>query len=459
MSSYVEDGTRVAAANIAYALGNISDPHDDVPSGHEETRFRASESLDTREPDSPPRFSCEVPKCPSPDYHTKAGLNAHRQKRCHFWCDLCKTHFYDEDALFLHNGTVHKQPQQLVCPGCGDEFIRAGALMQHVEQRSCPLLPEMLHERRKKAVEFEEALKKKDSANADFVLAGKMKNLKMQNWYPAGAQPLEQRPGDLQSGNYPALGQELKDFRAGYSKQPDLLTGNVRVKPKIPPVREVENKWNTQENLFPGATSSISPTPSQLADCTKAAPSARDIDLHQRIDDPSEPGFNAAVFYVPLLERFKCPHAPRCNSKFKNAQGLIAHLQSPAHKPTVQFQCPHCQRIYNSMTAAMSHAEQASRICNIRETDEFRKFVNHVSGGMLDGLNAKTDCLKDGSPRFIVPKPFMQDLPFPTHMREKQMEREAKLGRGRMAEWDDKDDQEEPHKTPARGANNASQGW
>lgn len=94
------------------------------------------------------------------------------------------------------------------------------------------------------------------------------------------------------------------------------------------------------------------------------------------------------------------------------------------------------------MASAIAHAETATRICNIRETDDFRKFIDHVSGGMLDGLNGPNECLDDGGPRFIIPKTFYENLPFTAHIHHKQTEQDAKLGRGRMMEWEDPEDDE-----------------
>lgn len=115
------------------------------------------------------------------------------------------------------------------------------------------------------------------------------------------------------------------------------------------------------------------------------------------------------------------------------------------------------------MASAMAHAENATRICNIRETEDFRKFVNHISGGMLDGLNGKDECLKDGGPRFIIPKVFYETLPFPAHIRYNQTEQDANLGRGRMAEWNDS---EEKNSEELEGPNRSrdhmrsfSRGW
>jgi hypothetical protein len=124
------------------------------------------------------------------------------------------------------------------------------------------------------------------------------------------------------------------------------------------------------------------------------------------------------------------------SSKFDKASSFTAHLRSPAHKLSIEFKCPRCLRFYSSMAAAMQHCEAARRTCIIRETGNFRQFVDHVSGGMLDGLNGATECLSDGSPRFLVPKAFITDLPMAKPYVREDPELQ-KLGRGRMEEWEE----------------------
>lgn len=77
------------------------------------------------------------------------------------------------------------------------------------------------------------------------------------------------------------------------------------------------------------------------------------------------------------------------------------------------------------MASAMAHAENATKTCNIRETADFGQFVTHITGGMLNGLNGPGDRLKDGSPRYVIPKRFYESLPFPTRP-AKQEPKEAK---------------------------------
>jgi hypothetical protein len=97
------------------------------------------------------------------------------------------------------------------------------------------------------------------------------------------------------------------------------------------------------------------------------------------------------------------------------------------------------------MTAAIQHADSSFRRCTIRTTESFREFVNHITGGLLDGLNDIGDCLPDGSPRYIIPRAFLDSLPWPAHPRSLAMAELAEkegVGRGRMKEWGNDDDED-----------------
>lgn len=83
---------------------------------------------------------------------------------------------------------------------------------------------------------------------------------------------------------------------------------------------------------------------------------------------------------------------------FKTAKALIGHLQSLTHKPEVEITCPRCHNIFNTMTAAMNHAEAPlSRKCDIQHDEHFRQFVYQVSGCILDIAGE----MLNGQPRFV----------------------------------------------------------
>ncbi|KAH6655247.1 hypothetical protein BKA67DRAFT_657196 [Truncatella angustata] len=417
----------------AFALGDIDDPsipphlrlHDPITGTPKSKR----EAL--------PKFKCLLPTCTT-TLRSQEELMGHQWQKCHYYCTDCERDYPDLESLGKHNSIVHKQSQDLICPGCEYKSETGAGLIGHVERGECPrIFPSFLHKRRQDQIVFNEALRKMNPANEDFVLTGNMAKMDISDKHRPHTKPDERIPSyKLTTKNFPELGKDLQDYRSGNARVPDLLTGNDMPTHCTPAVGQVENQWNKEQNLLLDIGPSTRPTTRQLETLSVAAPSTRDVNPIERISDPDNPGFSAAVFYHPILQQFVCPHG--CKKKHKNARALVAHLKSPAHREDVVFKCPRCLRDYRGMAPALAHAENASRSCNIRETGEFRRFVDHVTGGMLDGLNGKDECLEDGRPRMVVPRAFYEALPLPSHLElGGRKEQAAHLGRGRMAEWED----------------------
>ncbi|CZT52819.1 uncharacterized protein RSE6_14199 [Rhynchosporium secalis] len=132
------------------------------------------------------------------------------------------------------------------------------------------------------------------------------------------------------------------------------------------------NPWGSK-NLFPGAPPAIAP-PVDLLSSLAITPAP--VTVYRRFD-PSDPNFKASRYYVEVLRKWKCPH-PGCNNSTKTAQGLINHLNSPAHLDE-KFQCMRCYRYYISATALAQHAESQGVRCNVRETDDFELVVRGIT--------------------------------------------------------------------------------
>ncbi|KAI4601967.1 hypothetical protein KJ359_010833 [Pestalotiopsis sp. 9143b] len=360
------------------------------------------------------QFKCPKPDCRLP-FDTQADLRKHQKTNCHWRCVECKNDYLDEEALTVHNQSVHREVQDLECPGCEEKFISAAHLVGHIEDNRCSrIFPSTLHKSRQKVIQIEKAKPNYLSLTEAIDMVGL--NMKDDDSLKPKleADPLKYQVSSQQ--HFPELGKELKDYRNGYSAEPDLLTGEPLKKLTISPAVKVENQWEKGKDqaLFPDGGSVARPSPGQLEQLTAGAPSTQDISPNKKVTDPDENGFNSAVFYHSILKKFVCPHAPKCKAKFPSAKGLVAHLKSTAHKEAVAYKCPRCLRDYKTMASAMAHAENATKTCNVRETADFGQFVTHITGGMLNGLNGPRDRLKDGSPRYVIPKRFYESLPFPT---------------------------------------------
>lgn len=70
---------------------------------------------------------------------------------------------------------------------------------------------------------------------------------------------------------------------------------------------------------------------------------------------------------------------------FKSPQAITGHLSSDTHKrPHMNLQCPHCLKYFKSTAALTQHAESQGRKCAIRDTTEYRPFVDQLTGGIAD---------------------------------------------------------------------------
>ncbi|RYP05195.1 hypothetical protein DL764_003975 [Monosporascus ibericus] len=372
-------------------------------------------------------------QCPVCDRIFKnAGVKkAHQRVEGHFQCAVCKAKFHDDAAVVHHVFEQHKTVHEIKCPGCLKTFIRAGAWLQHVESYECTgIFPEDLEARKKKTEDFKQALARLESSGPDW-LEGVDVSTVTDTWRDdpilvtlEGHDNLKPHFGTTVDQNYtkpvdfPRLA--THEFRAGDSKQPDLLTGDA---PGLQPMQPA-NAWAQKKDLFRDAKpnkalsavqtvlgnrppqssafagpaayrqgpvpkqdrtariqvvksyNAVPPTPDLLG---KAAPTT--ASFGERILDPDYPNFSATVFHDPILDQFKCPH--RCNKKYRTARDLVAHLRSPAHKG-VQAVCPSCRRKFMSNGALLQHMESAFTGCWARDSDQFRRKLSELSGGLLD---------------------------------------------------------------------------
>ncbi|RYP92027.1 hypothetical protein DL770_001882 [Monosporascus sp. CRB-9-2] len=339
-------------------------------------------------------------------FNNSAVKKAHQRVEGHFQCAVCKAKFHDDAAVVHHVFEEHKTVHDIKCPGCLKTFMRAGAWLQHVENYECTgIFPEDLEARKKKIEDFKEALAKLETSGPDW-LEGVDVSAVTDTWRNdpivatlEGHDNLKPHHGTTVDQNYtkpvdfPRL--DTHEYRAGGSKQPDFLTGDA---PGLQPMQPA-NAWAQKKNLFPDAKpdkalsavrtplgnrppqssafagpaayrqgpastqernariqvvksyNAVPPTPDLLGKTSQATASSG-----ERVLDPDHPNFSATVFHDPILDQFKCPH--RCNKKFKTARDLVTHLRSAAHK--------------------------AFTGCWARDSDQFRRKLSELTGGLLD---------------------------------------------------------------------------
>ncbi|KAH8664268.1 hypothetical protein BX600DRAFT_512322 [Xylariales sp. PMI_506] len=394
--------------------------------------------IDQQPQDAKPAIQCPWVGCKAMPRNV-AELKVHQRQQGHYVCGKCEREFRNESILRNHMDTIHALEQSLTCPGCGAEFTRVGGLMQHVEDHQCNrITPEMLQMRRQKAMEFDQALRKLNMANETVVMAGELGKLTLDDGHRPHTQPGSCLP------NSPFVLEPLREYRSGDSREPDLLTGDKvakhaaiksqgRVRAHYQPLQasKVESGLELQDRLPPRPLGRQVVKYVETSNSPKTATNSR-----EHVKDPELSGFDVAVFYDPILEKYKCPFK-LCTAKFMKPFGLQAHLNSPTHKPTIIIECPICHRTFRSMAAAMQHCERATRTCSIRDSDAFRGFVHDVTGGLLDGSNAVGDCFPDGTPRFFISNIFLEDLPFEAFVGNPHSNASMALGQDRMTEGAD----------------------
>lgn len=197
--------------------------------------------------------------------------------------------------------------------------------MGHVEENHCPRIhPSMLHDRRQVQIDFGRKLRAMNPANDEFKVVIDMQNMALGDQKQDASKPSDAynppytRPDarivnyTLNPEDFPKLGKDLEDDRSGNSSKPDLLTGEARPKPIIPPVKKFENQWVKGETLFQDSAPVVRPTPGQLDRFPNALHSERDFDPKERVNDPDDPRFNPGVFWHPIMRQFVCVHAPKC---------------------------------------------------------------------------------------------------------------------------------------------------
>lgn len=78
----------------------------------------------------------------------------------------------------------------------------------------------------------------------------------------------------------------------------------------------------------------------------------------------------------------------------------MSHLRSTAHMEDTRVQCPACLRYFVSTSALTQHAESQATRCRVRDTDEYRIFIDQLTGGLADVQGRHTD----DTVRYTVPE-------------------------------------------------------
>jgi hypothetical protein len=170
----------------------------------------------------------------------------------------------------------------------------------------------MLHKRRQRQMEFNDALRKKNAGNQDLTFD------ELEKFFSDGHRPFNEP--DCRIPNYTLstrlsseLVEDLNDCHNDQMNEPDQLTSDAPRQPCTPnkeKVRDAEHGQNAVVATSPESQRMPRDLPDLVtagsADLTHEAPRI------QKVTDPNNPRFDAGIFFHPILGKFACAHAPMC---------------------------------------------------------------------------------------------------------------------------------------------------
>ncbi|KAK8112130.1 uncharacterized protein PG998_008587 [Apiospora kogelbergensis] len=321
--------------------------------------------------------------CPRPEcggvFTSAADLYQHQYRKSHWRCVKCDINYYDGHSLKLHNAERHVPEAELKCPGCKSIFKLPTNLMKHIEINQCPVIkPHMINEARKRRVDFANGLGSMNPANDNSLFRETIKEDMGDD-------------DDLLLTRQPETPKNEPDpYPQDINKVPDLLTGDNLAALDRAFDENDAGPWASKEEI-------------------QALPVIQPTHKHFAIPvDPTKEGYNAAAFWEPYFEKYKCPHI-RCGKKFERASALTSHLKGPSHRPGIQISCPYCAKTFAGMADAIAHAEKTNK-CRIRDSDLFREFVANVSGGLIDVFMTQPEGIAIHVPTYVVPPNILAEL-------------------------------------------------
>ncbi|OBR11768.1 C2H2 type zinc finger protein [Colletotrichum higginsianum IMI 349063] len=275
----------------------------------------------------------------------------------HIHCPVCTLDFNTMDAK-----DKHILEQKLVCPGCQKSFVRLAAWMRHLEHDQCSAIGRQdLDRNRAHKLTF--------------------------------AHELEKRSGSQFGDYFPASHPSVQSaFDKPYMAHPSYF------KPDDFPARgkQQDDKLEAQKNARPAVEKSAA---------------ADDI------NNPSHPSFDPKKYYDAIILKFKCPqascrsaclhiihHEERVDKKqtnrksFDTSRGLVTHMKAATSHYNAKLQCPGCLRYFRDTSSLTAHSESETNRCSIRHSENYRNYLDQLTGGMAD----VADWHRDGTVKYEV---------------------------------------------------------
>ncbi|KAK2062891.1 C2H2 type zinc finger-containing protein [Colletotrichum caudatum] len=247
----------------------------------------------------------------------------------HIHCPICTLDFKTTDAKENHiRQQVHPQEQDLVCPGCKKTFVRLAAWMGHLEHDECNSIRRQDVDRnRAQKLTFAHELEKRSGSQFG-------------DYFPT-SHPSVQSASD-------------KPYMAHTSYfKPDDFTD---LKEEAGANKEVKQ----DAGLIVNKTASV-----------------------DDINNPSHPRFNSRKYYNAFTRKFKCPQSS-CRKSFDTSDALIIHMKAATSHYNAKLQCPGCLRYFRDASSLTAHSESETDRCSIRRSQNYRNYLDQLTGGMVD---------------------------------------------------------------------------
>ncbi|GKT58511.1 DNA polymerase subunit alpha B [Colletotrichum tofieldiae] len=267
-------------------------------------------------------------------------LMAHKRmamkvEKTHIHCPICTLDFNTMDTKEKHILEVHPEEQKLACPGCKKTFVRLAAWMRHLEHDECS------------------AIRRQD---VDRNRAQKL----------TFAHELEKRSGSQFGDYFPMSHPSVQSaFDKPYMAHPSYFKPD-----DFPELKEEEDaKKNVQKDA---SLTGEKPAPAE------------------DINNPSHPSFNPRKYYNAIIRKFKCPQAS-CRKSFDTSGALITHMKAAASHYNAKLQCPGCLRYFRDASSLTAHSESETNRCYIRNSENYRNYLDQLTGGMADVVDKNRD--------------------------------------------------------------------
>lgn len=194
-------------------------------------------------------------------------------------------------------------------------------------------------------------------------------------------------------------------------------------------LKQRESVYSQQHGASLGQSSvssapSMKPPPSQ-ADSKTSLPGNK---FTTRYWNPQSQYWNVENHFNTVINRYECPHpgcefvhpspfpSSACNASYTNSKyswvtpsaNELRHHCLTTHKITA-YRCPSCLREFKDLGSLVRHCESASTRCGVRQTRNYAKFMDQITGGYVDA--SRTDPNGDVKYAASMPCKFEDKLP------------------------------------------------